>query len=129
MNGQWQFIVDGGKLGFYTEGGGNGTGGFIHGNTTVADGSWHHVGVVQNGNSYTFYVDGTADGTVTAGTPVSYDVRLAGAIGYDRFSNYPTFGTAPFTGDIDEVGVWNTSLSAANFATLYNSGAGDQYPF
>jgi hypothetical protein len=34
-----------------------------------------------------------------------------------------------FDGTIDEIGVWNRALTAAEVATLYNSGAGLSYPF
>jgi len=110
----------------YQTGGSSGT---VQGNTTVTDGNWHHVGIVQNGTAYTFYVDGAADGSITSGTPVTYDSGRGGAIGYDPLD--VEYGSDPqyFYGSIDEVGVWNASLSASDFANLYNSGAGRQYPF
>jgi hypothetical protein len=34
----------------------------VDGKSKVADGQWHHVAVTKEGNAYTFYVDGEADG-------------------------------------------------------------------
>jgi hypothetical protein len=127
--GQWGLVVLNGKVTVFAEGGGNGVAGTVQGNSTVTDGNWHLVGVAQNGSTYTFYLDGVPDGSVTSGTAVSYDPNLAGAIGIDRRGGLYTSGNDPFTGSIDEVSVWNTALSAADFSALYNSGAGVQYPF
>lgn len=126
MNGQWRLQLDNsGRVSFYAEGGGHGTPDYIHGNTSVNDGNWHNVGVSQNGNTYSFYVDGVADGVVTLGTSVTYDCNLLGSIGFNRFQDdHEQFG-----GSIDEVGVWNVGLSANDFSQIYNSGAGKQYPF
>lgn len=132
QNGQWQLRIGGdstgasGKITFYTEGGGN-TNSPIempYGNSTITDGNWHHIGVSQNGATYSFYLDGELDGSDTAGTVVSYDGALVGGIGYDRRDSVDYF-----SGSLDEIGVWNISLSAADFAALYNAGAGRQYPF
>jgi hypothetical protein len=120
--GQWKFEIVNGKVQFYTERGGHGSGA-VDGNSFVADGNWHNVGVTQNDSTYTFYVDGVQDGSVTQGDAIAYDTP-SGSIGYDRRD-----GNEYFNGDIDEVGVWNITLSGSDFATLYNSGAGDQYPF
>ncbi|MEZ2146365.1 LamG-like jellyroll fold domain-containing protein [Bradyrhizobium sp. DN5] len=62
--GQWIFYLDHGRLVFSAENGGQGNGGEGNSNS-IADGNWHHVGVSQSGNFYTFYLDGVADGTVT----------------------------------------------------------------
>jgi hypothetical protein len=122
FDGQWYFFLHGGHLEFVTQSVGHGSD--TLGNAVVNDGSWHHVGVSQNGNTYTFYVDGVQDAVSTNGSQVSYDGTVGGSIGYDTrdVDDY-------LNGDIDEVGVWNASLSAADFATLYNGGAGVQYPF
>jgi hypothetical protein len=130
MHGQWIFYLGSdGKLNFFAEGSGD-TNGNVVGNTSVDDGNWHLVGVSQNGTTYTFYVDGVADGSVTSGTVVSYDPTLLGSIGYDRRDAilFPA-NSEYLNGSIDAVGVWNTTLMSADFVTLYNAGAGLQYPF
>ena len=123
--GQWVFSVLGGKLSMVEQSDGIPGTASGSGNTTVTDGSWHHVAVVQDNDTYTFYVDGVTDGSFTGGpaTP-NYGGSVDGSIGYDRRD-----GSHHFNGDIDEVGVWNTSLSSSDVAALYNSGAGEQYPF
>ena len=94
------------------------------GNAVLTDGNWHHVGFSQNGTNISLYVDGVLDTSTTMGSVPSYDVSAVGAIGYDRRDN-----DRHFSGSIDEVGVWDTALSASDFAQLYNSGVGHQYPF
>jgi Concanavalin A-like lectin/glucanases superfamily len=126
MNGQWRLQLDNnGRASFYSEGGGNGTPDYIHGNTSVNDGNWHNIGVSQNGNTYTFYVDGVADGMATLGTAVSYDCNLLGSIGFNRFQDVHE----QFAGFLDEIGVWNVELSANDFSQIYDAGTGKQYPF
>jgi RHS repeat-associated protein len=124
VNGQWQFLVNGGKVGFYTEGSGHGMGDILYGNTSVNDGKWHYIGASQSGATYTIYVDGVVDAVITAGTPVSYDPNLAAGIGYNRrdAANY-------FSGYVDEIGVWTSTLSTMDFVTLYNAGSGYGYPY
>src|SRR5262249_14213277 len=79
----WGFWILGGKVFFYTEGGGSGNG-LVSGNVSVNDGNWHYVGASQNGSTYTIYVDGVLDVQKTSGAPVSYDPNLLAGIGYDR---------------------------------------------
>jgi RHS repeat-associated protein len=123
MNGQWAFGILSGKVFFYTEGGGSGNG-LISGNISVNDGTWHYVGASQNGATYSIYVDGVLDVQKTSGAPVSYDPTLAAGIGYDRRE-----AAYYFNGDIDELGVWSTTLSNLDFLTLYNAGIGYVYPY
>jgi hypothetical protein len=131
--GQWQIALSGGKVFAYAQDGSNSgnTVGFFS-NSTVDDGVWHHVGFAQNGTDYTLYIDGQPDAssTMSANTPPTFASNVAGSIGYDRRDaildpSHPR----RFDGAIDEVGAWNAGLSGSDFATLYNSGAGDQYPF
>ena len=128
-NPQWILFEDqNGKVGFFAFGTSGDAANFA-GNTTITDGNWHYVGVAQSGTTYTMYVDGAVDATAT-GPAITYD-SSGGSIGYDR-KGYEALGSGSghwFNGSIDEVSVWNTSLSASDFSTLYNSGAGDQYPF
>lgn len=72
-----------------------------------------------------FYVNGTQSGgniTFTPGT-------TAGAVtGKFSMLNDPD-GGAPLNAQIDEFGIWTQTLSTTDITSLYNSGAGKQYPF
>ena len=110
------------KLNFYTSGI---AGNPVTSNVSIDDDNWHLVGIAQSGSTYSIYVDGVLDNTVTQGNPTDYQTTsIGGAIGYD-----PRLNSSYFSGAIDEVGIWNTRLSAADFANLYNAGTGKQYPF
>jgi hypothetical protein len=125
------FYVENGKLNFSTAGSGGGNDDAeVSNNTTVADGNWHLVGVSENGDTYTYYVDGQPDGSFTSSlTPETYDTARTGDIGFDQL-DFGALGQGHFfNGSIDEVGLWNTTLTSDNFVQLYNSGVGRTYPF
>ncbi|NJN78200.1 MAG: LamG domain-containing protein [Saprospiraceae bacterium] len=95
---------------------GNGTiraevnGGYVYGTTNVADGQWHHVACVLSGSNIAnaqLYVDGVletvgANQTQTVNTNTTTNLT----IGYGLNNTY-------FDGLMDEVRIWNTTLSAA----------------
>jgi RHS repeat-associated protein len=125
VTGWWSFRVSNGNVDMFTDDqSGGGTGSTIGGKINVADGNWHYVGFSQNGTTYTIYVDGVLDVQKKVGTAVSYDPTIGAGIGYNRRGN-DTY----FTGDIDELAVWNSTLSQNDFLTLYNVGLGYGYPW
>ena len=72
--------------------------------TLVADGNWHHVVIVHGtGTSASLYVDG--------GTAVTGSVTLA-APGAGFAVGGQSASTSPFAGDVEEVAVYATALSA-----------------
>ena len=83
---------------------------------TINDAQWHHIAVVITmGQSVAFYVDGTLSSTHTVAT-------VAGsAAGFFQMgvNSYTPFGTY-FTGNMDEVRVYNRALSATDVSSLYN---------
>ncbi|MEP7355812.1 MAG: LamG domain-containing protein, partial [Anaerolineales bacterium] len=111
----WVFIADGsaGKLnrfGFGKRGSYE-----LYSNHTITDTDWHHLAVVVDGTgagNLTFYVDGAASGTVTAsGILTPTGSKLIGAL-----SDGGLF--AQFGGDLDELRLYDRSLSAAEVARL-----------
>lgn len=86
------------------------------------NGNWHHVVAVFNGTTGTLYVDNTnrASASMSVGN---------GATGQIGANNNNGSLIQFFNGIVDEVGVWNKALSAAEVSELYNSGAGLAYPF
>jgi hypothetical protein len=73
---------------------------------------WHHIVGTHNKNSslLKIYLDGKLYGTVyKAGSGIDSDAF----VGFDNVSNY-------FNGTIDEVAVWNRTLSDDEIARMYN---------
>jgi hypothetical protein len=84
-------------------------------NTTLTPNQWTHVAAVLDGTAMRIYVNGTKD---SASNETSFSGTYAGsgsnvAIGVDAFSNY-------FNGVIDDMRVYNRSLSASEIQSLYS---------
>ena len=81
------------------------------------DSSWHYAVVTYDGSIVRLYIDGVQVGTkITSATPDnggSQPLRIgANSQGNNRY----------FTGQIDEVRVWNRALTAGEVSDQYNSG-------
>jgi hypothetical protein len=74
--------------------------------TALTENQWHHVAVVCAAGNLTYYLDGVTDGTATGGI----------AFNADTMGDDPVSET--FKGQMDEVRVYNRSLSAAQVAAL-----------
>jgi hypothetical protein len=83
------------------------------GATTVTDGAWHDVCFTKSGTAGAFYVDGALDGTKTAATNISYDASDL-VIGADYRGS-----SAYFQGTMDDVRVYDRTLSASEVKQLY----------
>lgn len=81
--------------------------------TTIKNTTWTFIAFIRNGSNYDLYENGSYQESV-ASNQISFD--KIGRSGSD------------IAGTIDEVGIWSY-LSSSDVATLYNSGAGLQYPF
>ncbi|WIB64211.1 signal peptidase I [Curtobacterium sp. MCBD17_040] len=88
---------------------------------TVTDGRWHHVVGTMSSSGMVLYVDGVsvATNTNTAAEPDSGWWR----IGYDNLSGWQNAPTSNYyKGDLDDVAVYNSALSAAQVSALYSAG-------
>ena len=100
-------------------------------NSDVFDDAWHHVAIVfvasgyqtttgtssTDGKGYKIFIDGTRVDTVLASTSHSYALATTSsffAVGKERTSYY--------TGLIDEVAIFGSSLSDSDITDIYNSG-------
>ncbi len=100
-------------------------------NTTglVNTGTWYNLIVSQTGNNTpTFYLNGISytgviESTAGSNWNVSGELRYI-SIGTDSGHTTQTFG-----GFLDEVNFWNRTLTSDEIATLYDDGAGREYPF
>jgi hypothetical protein len=91
---------------------------------TIPAGVWSHVVVVYDkpSNTCTFYINGVAAGssTITGSmTNVGNAPLEMGGYSYNGVYN----NSFAFKGFIDEVGIWNRSLSSAEAQQLYQRGA------
>ena len=86
----------------------------------MSNNSWHHIVGTRNGSGTTIniYVDGVLQGTaVGSARAISGKNLLFGDMRGDRY----------FNGRLDEIGIWNKTLSASEITELYNSGNGLAY--
>jgi hypothetical protein len=85
--------------------------------TRINDGNWHYVAVVVAlGSSVTFYVDGQLSSTY----PMDSVSSVAGTSFEMGITSIATSGTY-FTGSMDEVRVYNRTLSASDVASLFHN--------
>ncbi len=112
----YRFVVfNAGKLGLVIRNATFSTGG-VSANTPLNDGRWHFATLVRSGSTAMVYLDGALDGTfANAGANVSVsNPFVIGAVDYGSVAEF-------FNGSIDEVRVWNRSLSASEIQQQYYS--------
>jgi autotransporter-associated beta strand protein len=95
-------------------------GGFVQGNTPVADGNWHMVTFSDAGGPQSIYVDGVATTLNYPGMALN-DVSDTTLIGYDVDTLTNLDGNSNYAGNLDELNFYNTALSAAQIGQLYTS--------
>jgi hypothetical protein len=95
----------------------------------IWDNNWHHIAGTYDGSVVRLYVDGVqvGSGTASAGT-IAYAASDANAshdlfIGNYALTTFYPGGNFPFKGQIDDVGVYNRTLSGAEIAAIYSAGS------
>jgi hypothetical protein len=100
---------------------------------TDTDTEWHHILVTYNGNSdldgVTMYIDGSSVALSLASTdslPSGTDITTATDMCLGGFINNAASNTRiySFTGNMDEVAIWDKELSSDEVSAVYNSGSG-----
>ena len=89
---------------------------------TPRSGTWRHLVGVYNGTHKAIWIDGKLNASTassTTGDNAATDTEIGKRVS----------GTNYFTGQMDEVGFWNRSLTPTEILALYNNGAGLAYPF
>jgi len=93
---------------------------FTGAGTWADDGKWYHFAVTYNGTGIAVYMNGT----------LAYTTAFAGggidATTYDLYIGRAEWNIF-YTGEVDELGMWNRSLSALEISELYNNGVGLTY--
>ena len=101
----------------FTEGGGGATEIATSATTPLSLGVWTHLGVTFNAGEVMLYVNGNP----AAGGTLTYTAVLDGGnpyvLGHDENN-----GVRYLPGTLDEVGYWNTALTAAEITALYDDG-------
>jgi hypothetical protein len=85
---------------------------------SVADGKWHLLTGTYNGTTMRIYVD-----SVQKGSSTSFSGSLPTQAGDVRVgADYQTVPANFFTGNLDDVRIYNRALSATEVKQLYNMG-------
>lgn len=79
---------------------------------------WYMITIMGNASNRTFYLNGTFVGNVTGG--------LGGLTSTDLYIGAYRDGTT-FDGYIDELGIWNRTLTESEITELFNDGIGISY--
>jgi len=119
----WQVILNNGKIYLTSPGVGNTP------NTlgTLAAQTYSMVSFNISASQVTFWINGSYDSTsgLPGGSVAPYSGKtLIGACGHGAV---PAGPVDSIFGNIDEIGIWNRSLSPIEFSQLYNSGIGITY--
>tara|TARA_R110000824_G_scaffold121893_4_gene278363 strand:+ start:2689 stop:4689 length:2001 start_codon:yes stop_codon:yes gene_type:complete len=81
-------------------------------------GKWHHICLVADGGTATYYVDGVSRDTDSYTQDAATNPDTNFLIG----ANNHTSITYHMEGDIDEVAIWNSALTSAQINDIYNGG-------
>jgi len=95
----------------------NGSTVYLSSSTTFDVGEWHHLLYTRNATTLTVYVDGSSE--ATSGAFGATAVNNSGnKLGIGRLGEYVS---ETFNGVIEDVGIWNTELSATDAKLLGGS--------
>jgi hypothetical protein len=96
----------------------------------LQDGNWHHVVITYDGSrstsGVTIYIDGSSRTVTSITNTLSTNAPTGSSMAIG--SRTSTFGSY-YDGSLDEFGIWSRALTSGEVTSLYNSGAGVQYPF
>jgi hypothetical protein len=86
----------------------------------VNDGVFHHIAFVRQGTTGTLYIDGTVE--VSGSTPGVTYLNTSGNFVIGRSACVGVDGTQYFTGQLDEITVYQQALSLSQVQSIYNAG-------
>ena len=92
----------------------------VGGKTAVDDSNWHHIAYVYTWLPFgivSFYIDGKLDAELTHGDPGAWPLDRQLEFGQSHDSYWP-----PYTGYMDDIHIFNRTLSAAEITQLMTSG-------
>jgi uncharacterized repeat protein (TIGR01451 family) len=95
----------------------------VTGTATIPAGSWHHIAVTYDGQTWKLYIDGTLDKTLTlasAFTPENTSIQHAALASSLQSSGNPTSTSGYLSGHIDEPRIWDVVRTQAEIqADMY----------
>ena len=119
----WEHDIENGRNTFYWANGYSmGTADSVTGTKLVNDGQWHHVAARANGTRIEVYTDGMYDNGKAKTTKPNSNINLKVLVG-----NLPGYSLY-FNGIIDEIKIYNRTLSAGEIYTEYLNGTVDSVP-
>jgi hypothetical protein len=82
-------------------------------------GNWYQVILIKTMNTYSYYVNGALDKTISSSiSPLNDMCNMV-------FGNIaPGFAAQPFNGAIDDIGIWNRPLTLCEIQDLYHAQLG-----
>jgi hypothetical protein len=83
----------------------------LTGSPTFSYNTWYHIAITSDGSSMTSYIN--AGNTTTGLTDYAFDI--------DTFAANNAGTANYFDGIIDEIGIWNTELSASEITEIYGA--------
>ena len=85
--------------------------------SSLSAGTWFHLGLTYDGSSRKIYFNGSkvSEDSITTTLNVTNTMKI-GTVSHTTPSNF-------FSGDIDEVAVWNRSLALEDVQRIYNATA------
>ena len=108
-NGKLQFILNDGVK-FYS----------LTSTNDINTGKWIHVAVVKSGTNVTLYINGqqaTATTSGDASSSPSPSISNIGVLGYNSGGGYGVLSDSYFSGDMDQIRVWNTVKNITDIST------------
>ena len=112
--GIWMSSTEQIKAGFETS---SGADQFVTSPTAYNDNQWHYAVVTNNGDNVILYIDGVQVATkaTSSASPESTGTKPVRVGANSRVTPSTNF----FTGEVDEVRIWNTALSASQVSAAF----------
>jgi len=90
--------------------------------TTIRDNSWHHFTGTYNGVNLKIYIDGALENTSSANGNLYATGNKTSIGSYIDVTSGSEVTNSNFLGNIDEVAVFNSELSASDVSAIYGTG-------
>lgn len=126
--GNYILFLDNGKPSFYSEGGCEQY--LLSSNEAILANSWNYIAVIvsSEGKNYKLYINGKLEQDVVKDKNCVYEDYDSSQLNIGAVSNMVGWSRDnQFKGKIDEVAIYNRSLSLQEIQQHYNSGKGEDY--